>query len=154
MTGVVYQHFDENGEVLYVGVTHNHKYRTYQHKARSPWWPSVKKVKIMRFKSRDVADLYEAYLIAVKKPPNNKAFRLGLVSEVFRPRVQVVMNPSAASPPDESTKNFRRNLRKAAGRKMERETGINLLSIFQYARGVYGLKPHTVEVLRAYLDGR
>lgn len=37
----IYRLFDAGGRLLYIGITHNVKYRWQDHRRRRPWWPEV-----------------------------------------------------------------------------------------------------------------
>lgn len=51
----LYRHFDKDGELLYVGITHRLGTRIYQHERDSDWWSQVVSIKIENFSSRNDA---------------------------------------------------------------------------------------------------
>lgn len=69
----LYRHFDEEGRLLYVGISLCSISRQAQHRALSPWFYEVRCIKIEAFKSRAEAAAAEAIAILEEKPLHNRA---------------------------------------------------------------------------------
>lgn len=67
----LYRHFDENNELLYVGISLSTVYRLSQHKVASPWFADIKKVEIETFPSREEALEAEREAIQTEDPKYN-----------------------------------------------------------------------------------
>lgn len=70
----LYRHYDENDNLLYVGVSHNamNRYKR-QHKLKAEWARYTVKMTIERFERRCDALAAEAKAIAEEKPAYNAA---------------------------------------------------------------------------------
>lgn len=73
----VYRMFDENDELLYVGITANLPGRLAQHRAEKPWWTLVARIELRHLDSRREALDSERYLIVTEKPLWNVVHRDG-----------------------------------------------------------------------------
>ena len=71
MTHQLYRHYDENGDLLYVGVSLNAVARLLGHRDSSHWFSKIKHVRIQTFKNRENALLAETKAIAKEKPKFN-----------------------------------------------------------------------------------
>lgn len=82
----LYRHWDDSGNLLYVGISIHPFIRLDQHRVSSHWFSSVVRVDIERFSCRDEAQKAERIAIASENPLHN-----------------IVYSPSATSP-DERAK--------------------------------------------------
>jgi hypothetical protein len=71
MTCFLYRHFNEAGELLYVGISLCAIARLEQHK-RSPWFQEIRRVEIEQYPTREQAQFKEAWAIRREKPKYNK----------------------------------------------------------------------------------
>lgn len=69
----LYRHFDENGTLLYVGVSLSAMHRLGQHKEHSHWYERIKNVTIEKFETRESALHAETMAIVHEKPEYNIA---------------------------------------------------------------------------------
>ena len=69
----VYRHFDAEGELLYIGRSHNPVARLDAHMARSPWAKQITSVTLDWFDSDDEAKAAEREAIAAECPPCNRS---------------------------------------------------------------------------------
>jgi len=67
----LYRHFDEDGTLLYIGISLNTMSRLSQHKVASPWFEKVASVTIDHFDSRAEALKAEREAIQNENPPHN-----------------------------------------------------------------------------------
>lgn len=72
---LVYLHFGDNGNLLYVGYTADFGPRHLAHRA-SAWWPDVSRIVTYEYDSAAVALFVEAQVIAEHKPPHNRQHNL------------------------------------------------------------------------------
>lgn len=70
--GDLYRMFDENGVLLYIGLSMNVAYRASQHRAQKAWWPDVSRVEIEKH-PLSVLRQEEADAIASESPLHNIA---------------------------------------------------------------------------------
>jgi predicted GIY-YIG superfamily endonuclease len=68
----VYRLSDEDGELLYVGLTNNPERRFAQHAKEKHWWPQVANVETIFYPSRIEAEVAEDWAIFEEKPIYNK----------------------------------------------------------------------------------
>lgn len=68
----LYRHFDENGILLYVGVSLSAIKRLSAHATRSPWSNEIKRVDIQSFLTRKEALAAESTAIRDESPRYNK----------------------------------------------------------------------------------
>lgn len=68
----VYRYFDEQGILLYVGITSRGMLRNREHNGSKDWWPYVAAQEVEHFTTRDEAHAREIELIADFRPPFNK----------------------------------------------------------------------------------
>lgn len=67
----LYRHFDSEGALLYVGISHSALRRLIQHHHRSEWFASIVNVTIERFATREAALAAEILTIRNEKPRHN-----------------------------------------------------------------------------------
>jgi hypothetical protein len=67
----LYRHFDENGNLLYVGISLSAVARLVQHRGRSGWFPRIARVEIERHSSRHEALEAERNAITQERPMFN-----------------------------------------------------------------------------------
>lgn len=67
----VYQYFDANGVLLYVGMTSRGDARNVEHNKSKDWWPHVASQSVSHFGSRATALEVERELISAFAPPFN-----------------------------------------------------------------------------------
>lgn len=67
----LYRHFDDEGRLLYVGVSMMAVYRTVQHRRNSHWFREVCTITIEHFATRAEALTAEALAIRTEKPLHN-----------------------------------------------------------------------------------
>ena len=72
MPGSLYRCFDENGALLYVGISKSALARVSAHSVESAWYPSVAKISIENFDSVSAAANAEKLAIATENPLHNK----------------------------------------------------------------------------------
>lgn len=86
-TQALYRFFDENGELLYVGVTLDPSARWKQHRADKAWWHEVAGIKIAHFPDRRSVLDAEREAIKAEKP------RYNVVHNTGRPQVATQSAP-------------------------------------------------------------
>jgi hypothetical protein len=64
----LYRHFDEQNQLLYVGVSISTMTRLRQHRDCSSWFDKIKRVDVQRFESREDALIAEREAIKAEKP--------------------------------------------------------------------------------------
>jgi hypothetical protein len=69
----LYRHFNESGDLLYVGVSLSAAARQASHKRASPWFDQVRNITVEVFKTRDAALKGELRAIRKEKPLFNRA---------------------------------------------------------------------------------
>jgi hypothetical protein len=67
----LYRHFNANGDLLYVGISLCAIYRLEQHRMKAPWFPSIAKVDIEWFDTRELARDAEIEAIRSENPRHN-----------------------------------------------------------------------------------
>jgi predicted GIY-YIG superfamily endonuclease len=67
----LYRHFDNNGTLLYVGISLSTLNRLAQHREHAHWFTEIKRVEIERFQSRQEALSAERAAIQREKPLHN-----------------------------------------------------------------------------------
>lgn len=67
----VYQYFDENGVVVYIGITSRNVRRQGEHDKGKAWWPFVASQSVEHFDTREQAHRREVELIRQYRPPFN-----------------------------------------------------------------------------------
>jgi hypothetical protein len=68
----VYRCFDDAGRLIYIGSTCNEYSRFTFHRGRTPWWPSVARVKKEEYPTLFEARQAEAKAIAAEQPLHNR----------------------------------------------------------------------------------
>ena len=70
----LYRFFDDEGQLLYIGISINAFNRAKKHRQEKYWWPEVAAITLYRYKTR--ADVEEAERRAIKeeKPLYNKTY--------------------------------------------------------------------------------
>lgn len=71
MATEVYQHFDRDGELLYVGMTDRLDVRQREHRQHSHWFPQIASTRTIGFTDRELAQCAEAQAIRLKQPKHN-----------------------------------------------------------------------------------
>lgn len=72
----LYQYFDRNGLLLYVGITSRGISRNREHNADKSWWKYVARQEVAHFPDRASAISAEKALIVQRRPPFNKQHNL------------------------------------------------------------------------------
>jgi excinuclease UvrABC nuclease subunit len=70
----LYRHFDENNNLLYVGISLNAINRLSQHKNNAKWYPKISYIKIEKYENRIDAMEAERLAIIKEKPSYNIVF--------------------------------------------------------------------------------
>jgi predicted GIY-YIG superfamily endonuclease len=68
----LYRLYDDAGQLLYIGITRNPKWRWHKHASHSPWWPQVQRREIVWHDSRPQARAAEIEAIGTERPAHNK----------------------------------------------------------------------------------
>lgn len=76
----IYQFFDADDELLYVGITDYLPTRLGQHDREKPWWFEVHRISVEHVEDRDHALERERTLIQSLRPRHNVAHSLGHVA--------------------------------------------------------------------------
>ncbi|GAA4987280.1 GIY-YIG nuclease family protein [Actinopolymorpha pittospori] len=74
MTGepnALYRFFDEDGALLYVGITASLPRRLGEHAAEKPWWTSLRRITVDHYDSRAAAIAAETEAIRTERPAWN-----------------------------------------------------------------------------------
>jgi len=74
---VVYELFDADENLLYVGVSENLRRRLVGHRSTSPWFPRVTRARVRRFPTRAEAEAEEHRLHTTTPTPHNVAVGTG-----------------------------------------------------------------------------
>jgi len=72
----LYRLFNEQDELLYVGISSKWYERFHQHEKTQPWWLSVAKITLENFETRDEVVQAEKVAIRLEKPLHNKQFSM------------------------------------------------------------------------------
>jgi prophage antirepressor-like protein len=72
---VVYRFFDEDGRLLYVGISASARQRMTAHRATQPWWDDAAQVTFTRYPNYESARAAELEAIATEDPVYNRADR-------------------------------------------------------------------------------
>jgi len=72
----LYRHFDEAGELLYVGVTSRLPRRVREHQQHSPWWEKIARIEVKPYPDRQSVLEAERVAIENEKPKFNKRHNL------------------------------------------------------------------------------
>lgn len=67
----VYRHFDDQGRLLYVGLSADPKRRTYEHSSRSDWALEIARMDAVWFPTRELAQAAEEKAIKEESPLHN-----------------------------------------------------------------------------------
>lgn len=67
----LYRCFDENDNLLYVGISWSAPLRFRGHSVTSPWWGDVVRVSLERYQSRPIAEAAEQQAIRTEAPRYN-----------------------------------------------------------------------------------
>lgn len=70
-TTELYRHFDENGVLLYLGISISTMTRLRGHKSSSHWFNKIERIQIERFPTREEAERAEFQAIVNEKPLHN-----------------------------------------------------------------------------------
>lgn len=73
----LYRHYNEKGELLYVGISLSAISRLAQHSVNAKWYDEICTVKIQKFKTREQAIAAEALAIKAESPIYNIARPIG-----------------------------------------------------------------------------
>lgn len=68
----LYRHYNEKGDLLYVGISLNAVNRSYSHSLTSKWWDEVSSITVERFGSRVAAEAAERAAIHSERPRYNR----------------------------------------------------------------------------------
>jgi hypothetical protein len=68
----VYRLYDDQGELLYVGMSLSFAQRMRLHRSSSDWWHKVTRIEIERFGTRDEASIQEGEYIQTLAPTHNR----------------------------------------------------------------------------------
>ena len=69
----LYRMYDEDGALLYVGISFSAASRAAQHRKAQPWWPQMSRIDVEQFDSRDEALVAETTAIREEIPLYNVA---------------------------------------------------------------------------------
>lgn len=67
----LYRHYDESGDLLYVGISLGAVGRLQYHRKKSGWFEEIAKVTIEKFESAEAARAAEAEAIRAENPKHN-----------------------------------------------------------------------------------
>jgi len=67
----VYKAFDDDGEILYVGISYDASERLRQHRRSSRWWGMATWFEVDRYATREEAENVEAASVMFDDPPFN-----------------------------------------------------------------------------------
>lgn len=70
----LYRYFDNNGRLLYVGISFSAIARACQHKSNSDWFGSISHMTVEKYQTREDASKAEIEAIQNEKPIYNKTF--------------------------------------------------------------------------------
>ncbi len=73
MNTALYRMFDQNGRLLYVGITIDIVSRFRDHRSLKPWWPDIQTIQLEHFPDRDAARAAELKAITTEFPRYNVA---------------------------------------------------------------------------------
>ena len=68
---VLYRHWDAEGRLLYIGISHDAERRLREHRQCSPWAPQIAKVEMVEYRSRPEAARAERNAIRAENPIHN-----------------------------------------------------------------------------------
>ena len=71
MTNDLYRHFDEDGVLLYIGISLSSMHRLSQHQNASAWYGDIANMTIEKFDSREEVLIAEKNAIIEEKPKHN-----------------------------------------------------------------------------------
>ena len=69
----LYRFYNENDELIYVGITNTWYQRFHQHEKKSGWFSEAVKVTFEKYPDRESVELAESYIIKLEKPKYNKS---------------------------------------------------------------------------------
>lgn len=72
----LYRLFNEQDQLLYVGISSKWYERFHQHEKTQPWWLSVAKITLENFETRDEVVEAEKLAIRLEKPLHNKQYSM------------------------------------------------------------------------------
>jgi predicted GIY-YIG superfamily endonuclease len=72
----LYRLFNEQDQLLYVGISSKWYERFHQHEKTQPWWLSVAKITLENFETRDEVVEAEKRAIRLEKPLHNKQYSM------------------------------------------------------------------------------
>ncbi len=93
--GYVYRHFDEKGELLYIGVTKNIDRRNSEHKWLSDWFFKVKNITVQEYDCLYEAQKAEALAIASENPIVNGTKKIG--GKTWRFKAELIKDDEQAN---------------------------------------------------------
>ena len=70
----VYQFFNADDELIYVGITYDFKARLSVHKWRKAWWPEVARIETRDYPTRFDAQVVEHHLMRAHLPKHNRCY--------------------------------------------------------------------------------
>ncbi|MGW7283988.1 GIY-YIG nuclease family protein [Streptomyces sp. NPDC054847] len=68
----VYRLYDEDGVLLYVGITYDVPERWRHHRRHKPWWPQVAHERLVWYDTRPEAEAAETHAIVAEEPLHNQ----------------------------------------------------------------------------------
>jgi hypothetical protein len=68
----LYRYYDEDGMLIYVGITERGVIRNHEHASFKEWWPFVASQQVEHFPTREIALANERITIQTYRPPFNK----------------------------------------------------------------------------------
>jgi len=68
----LYRLFDDDGQLLYVGISSNWRERFHAHEKNQSWWDLVTNITLERFESREAVAEAERVAIKLERPSKNK----------------------------------------------------------------------------------
>lgn len=90
MSCCLYKHYGQNGELLYVGISHDVWKRAVQHEGQSKWFSSVIRIDVEHFPNRDAAKEAEKAAVLSLKPQHNVDYLINAVLSLKERRMLVV----------------------------------------------------------------
>jgi len=79
----LYRHYDKDGALLYVGISLSAVARLKQHQGSASWFYDIDYIEISWFKSRALAMMVEAVVVAVEEPKYNILLKHGFSKRYY-----------------------------------------------------------------------
>lgn len=87
----LYRHYNNAGQLLYVGVSLSTIARLIEHKTTAPWFKQITRVTIERFPTRIAAERAEIIAIRDEQPQWNKAWNKYFTGEIKEAPIKEVL---------------------------------------------------------------